>query len=590
MLLIWVLIMGLMGLSVVHTDAWAENGSIQMEAEIGYDGDYAGAWAPVLISLSNGENRERHGTLELYVHRHFAQNPVVVRSQLTLPPESSTRLSWTILGDQLSTARLVWREENGDTQELALLAHVVDPHPLQAGVLSSQQFGWEQRLGTILGNSNLRKIYFVQPEHLQLGPATLHFFDLLVIGDMYPGQLQEIHLQSLKGWVTAGGTLLINGGRLDEEELSALEDLLPQETGHLLARRQLGRGQVVLTTYDLANPLLDRGQEVLQRSWSEVLQGLDSGISPVMDERFSPSALVHASNLIPSLSLPGAGMISLLFILYVLIVGPVLYQVLRRRHKAEWAWWLVPLIAVVFTAGIVGYGTWVRGDGYVFHQVAVWELNGETGAQVTGAYAVVASSSADEIGVASNENVAVWPLVDSGSTAVWLPERKQVQYQDFKQWSIQNGRFTTWMEDVGRITAELTLEEGMVRGQVVNQTSYDLADVVVAVPGGGYMVLGDMARGESRAVSLAVTDAGEEKYVDWYGIYTGSNERIHRQQMMISDLPYLWNWERTQKGQEALVLGWTEVALPAFDVLDVQEKAEALNLVVTRISLKEENP
>ena len=58
----------------------------------------------------------------------------------------------------------------------------------------------------------------------------------------------------------------------------------------------------------------------------------------------------------PSISPPNFGLLLVMFIIYMIVVAPVLYLVLRRVDKREWSWWLIPLISIICGAAIFFFG------------------------------------------------------------------------------------------------------------------------------------------------------------------------------------------------------------------------------------------
>ena len=64
----------------------------------------------------------------------------------------------------------------------------------------------------------------------------------------------------------------------------------------------------------------------------------------------------NALSNLPSLDLPSARTVVLLLAVYILLVGPVNYIVLRWRKKLHWGWVTIPLITLVFTGLSFGVG------------------------------------------------------------------------------------------------------------------------------------------------------------------------------------------------------------------------------------------
>ncbi len=138
--------------------------------------------------------------------------------------------------------------------------------------------------------------------------------------------------------------------------------MLAQQDGIPVAvERDLGRGEVVylgvspgappLKSWDGTLPLIKRllADHALQLSYGDFL-------------RFSPSRGYYSGSLfdtyggmfaLPALDLPDPLLMGLFLLLYIIIVGPVNFIVLRRMRRAELAWLTVPLLVVLFS--VVAY-------------------------------------------------------------------------------------------------------------------------------------------------------------------------------------------------------------------------------------------
>ena len=88
-------------------------------------------------------------------------------------------------------------------------------------------------------------------------------------------------------------------------------------------------------------------------------------------------------NYFPSLALPPFSLFFWLLIGYAVLVAPVLYYVLKRFDRREWAWFLIPLIAIITSISIYVTGTSGKSS-LQAHTLNVVELDGQgQGTQLT---------------------------------------------------------------------------------------------------------------------------------------------------------------------------------------------------------------
>ena len=75
----------------------------------------------------------------------------------------------------------------------------------------------------------------------------------------------------------------------------------------------------------------------------------------------------------PALDAPGADVVGLFLLAYVLILVPINYLVLKRLDKKEWAWVTVPALVAVFAVTTYGVGYAAKGSSVFVNRAAVLE-------------------------------------------------------------------------------------------------------------------------------------------------------------------------------------------------------------------------
>ena len=61
--------------------------------------------------------------------------------------------------------------------------------------------------------------------------------------------------------------------------------------------------------------------------------------------------------------LPQIGRFVVIIILYIILVSPAAYFILKKKDKRQWLWVLVPVLACIFTAVIFFFGNSARQKG-----------------------------------------------------------------------------------------------------------------------------------------------------------------------------------------------------------------------------------
>jgi hypothetical protein len=147
---------------------------------------------------------------------------------------------------------------------------------------------------------------------------------------------------------SSGGQLVLD----DDDDVEALPEWRPGADGHALA----GRGEV-----RLVDGLLSSGD------WGDALAPATLGVGD------SPTGFVGVDMLVdPRLTLsqragvqlPELGTIIAVLAGYVLLVGPVMYLVLRRARRLTAAWVAIPAVALLVGTGVVLTGSGWRSSGH----------------------------------------------------------------------------------------------------------------------------------------------------------------------------------------------------------------------------------
>ncbi|OAT85020.1 hypothetical protein A6M21_07300 [Desulfotomaculum copahuensis] len=302
------------------------------------------------------------------------------------------------------------------------------------------------------------------------------------------------------GGLRSGGPLAVAAGRLVAGRALVVDDGVP-----VLARRQLGWGEVVYCGA-AAGDLGGSARGV----WSALLQnavpvtGVDHsppdsvtvpaagvknlplrGFYPVMTQ--AANQLAGPSAYIPQLAGPPAPVLVLLWLAYTAAVGPLLYYLLRRSGRRDWAWALVPAGALVAAGGFYLFTPAVRIPGCLTQTLSVVDILSPDLAAVRSGASIVAAKGG-ELTVHVAPGFIAGPAVGyaSGASPGLVQENGEqstvgfgrVQYNSLRQvyaYGLQRNR--------GSIAGRLYLEGKRIKGDLVNKTGLDLRDCKLILGG-----------------------------------------------------------------------------------------------------------
>jgi hypothetical protein len=512
-----------------------------------------GSWLAVRVSLSNsgpaidGELRLTalgavSSTQGLRVELAPGANQEHVVYVRTTAIGRRLRLALVAGSETVATTDLTYNQQHG------VGAYIVAerPHLLSGPVAEAVRAAGLERVTPVA----------LAPEDLPGKSIAWSSVDLLVWQDIDFGRLDGDQLAALRTWLVTGGDLVLIAGSLGPAPLAGLPDeLLPYRPTHeaeadlaqlqaalgelppepsplpllagdlqrgrvliegggamIAARTQIGHGSVTLAAIDATAPSL-AGSAAGAMLWRRTLPTSLLGQDEVLPQ--DDSFLDRALGSLPTVQVPRSDHLALLILAYILALGPINYLVLRRRDRREWAWLTMPVTILLFGVITFGYGSLLRGGSVIVNQLGI--VQGAAGASVglADVHVGVYSPARADFQV----RVGGGPLVSAPSTSEFDGGPREERPLDVLQgdtatvrsYGVSHGALRSFRAQAAvstpRIDSELRLNGQLVEGSVSNASGEVLEDVSLVV-GTAVMRLGDIAPGETLAVSLDTARRG----------------------------------------------------------------------------------
>ena len=390
----------------------------------------------------------------------------------------------------------------------------------------------------------------VTPEDLPSRVEGWNMLDRIVWQDVDAARLSPEQIDSMRGWVAAGGRLVIAGGTAGPRSLAAVPEVLlpyrptaitdvapatlagllgelpdgatdlPALSGELTegralatvgdrvvaAERAYGLGQVTLLGFDPAAAwIVESGAS--DGLWRRLLPPRTSGGLVFADDNM----LVSAVSQLPSLALPPVTGLIVLLGAYILLIGPINYLVLRRLDRREWAWLTMPILIVAFTAGAFGFGAALRGNDVIVNEIAI----------VSGAPGATDGSAQVYVGIFSPSRGRYQVRVPGGAllsspindffagqggvnTQLDVLQGDPARVRDL---AVGFGSLRTIRAEtpvtVPLIQTNLRLEDGRLKGTVTNQSNERLEKPAVVL-GGTVATLKDLEPGAEATIDVRI--------------------------------------------------------------------------------------
>lgn len=536
---------------------FAQGNGITLAVRPGFEGIYKdGRWMPVRITVAN-DGVDTRGTLHIDATRN--DGAVVTFSREVQLPTLSRRELYMYIPMEGYISNINVELVNRQGNELAkqsVRVNRADPVDLLYGVIANSPSTFNI-LADVRPLSGVA--YVAQLELADLPPADQGWqaLDALVISDVDTGTLTPEQRTALAAWVANGGRLIVAGGPGWQKTTAGLSELLPlqpsgtQTIGNfnalaayagaatpegngvaaigalaeaavvwvtaegqpLLTSRQLGFGQITFLAADPAfEPL--KGWDGLEPTFRNIMSVSAERPSWAGGMRNWYSAR-DAVNALPGLNLPSIWQICGFLALYILIIGPLNYLVLRRLKRRELAWVTIPAIVLIFSAGTYITGYQLRGTEATLHQLAVVQVWPDSDWARVDSVIGLFSPRRTGYDLEFAEGLLVRPMPSDGSYGA--PATNEVIQGDVTHVNdvrVDVGAVQAFVAQgktaAPRFTSTLTLEFGastsILKGAVTNASDLTLKGAVLLAPGTS-QPLGDFAPGATKDISLYLSGA-----------------------------------------------------------------------------------
>lgn len=630
----------------------APEDGIGIRAEIGLAGVVKESrWTRLRITVTNGTGKELSGELQFTMIQPNGGYNQQFASEAQLPAGSPVVIEMTVPGIPYNknNNRIRFVQTKGADQvvpitEGAAYVDTFTQNDTLIGVVARDPDTFN--FMPLLNQQGHRlKVQPISPDELPRRALQLDGLDMLLLNDTATGSWSGERVRAIRGWVQQGGTLIVAGGAGYAKTAEAFADLVPlaaegtsqwnnpdkltewgdqkaldaaaavtvstgklqagqiilADAGQILAAsRTFGSGQVVYAAFDpsLAPLAAWAGSPAL---WSRILVGtLGQPANQMAGAAFGYGngfwELDNAINQFPSIKQPPIGMLVLFFALYILVVAPVLFLILRAFDRREWAWWIIPIVSIACSFVIFNVGAADKNQ-MLAHSLRTVELagNGEAvrsatvgvfvpkGGNVRAAFESDAtlmpypdSSGGGTGNVDANETMQGVRMNGEAATAVW----RDVPYWSVRKAWLQyeaspgHGQFTVSAKSVSASHLELAIR---------NDTPTDLTNVSI-VTGGAAFPVGDLKAGESGSVALPAADLSSI-YAGWndYGGFVfprgaGQGDPYSRERGLLNG--YMNGEGRDLDERKPLIVGFSKDQTSWFTVQGKQAKSDNLTLWV----------
>ncbi|RNF40751.1 hypothetical protein [Planococcus salinus] len=400
-----------------------------------------------------------------------------------------------------------------------------------------------------VGNSGTTEIYHLNQQEefpLPADPLAWEMIDYLVIDEYAYSDLPDALQQTILQWVQQGGKVMFGAtgnvaaeagnlneflplslGESVEADLPSLESTVPayeaaavgesnillgQEEAILAASQPVGAGAVIQTSFSLGDEMV-----TAQQGYTETMESLfhtDAVVQNMYQDLSSKEMIADemaaVNELFESFAVSQTLIIAIIFV-YILLVVPVLYTVLKRKDKREYAWIAIPAIAVLTSIGLFVIGAKDRITNPQIQQTGFFEVTADQGlngyymnsllSNRGGDYEFTAPSSTTMTHRFSTDFTEESPhqsaMLEKQATQTNLTIR------DMKYWSVSSVLGESLIDQAGSFDIQLEVTDQTLTGTIQNNFPFAVEGMAVWT-GTRQLALGSLNPGETIEVSEAI--------------------------------------------------------------------------------------
>ncbi|ANU27821.1 hypothetical protein [Planococcus versutus] len=274
--------------------------------------------------------------------------------------------------------------------------------------------------------------------------------------------------------------------------------------------------------------------------------------------------------------------------LYILIVVPVLYIVLKKKDKREYAWFIIPTIALLTSIGLFAFGAKDRIGNPQIQQTGFFEVDADSGlkgyyvnsllSNRGGNYQFSAPTSTTMTTQLASEFSSTQPylaaILEKGATT------NQMTLRDMRYWSVQSIMGQSYIKDSGDFAIDLSVAEGKITGTIQNNFPFSVEDVSIWT-GTRLMDVGELNPGETLEVNETAQSAilsPAASVSQSYGYQPVANlkelKKARRQTLLSTSFEQL-----SQNGKSPYVIAYTKDAIVPITLENQRASVESVHLI-----------
>ncbi|MDB1956374.1 hypothetical protein PMY38_04050 [Clostridium tertium] len=545
----------------------SESEAYEIKVSYGIQGKYrAMKYIPVTVEVNSlerdfiGEIEVRVASSNMGTYDAYSKEVSLTKgeiSKVTIPVkvlENSSKMTVNIVEDGKVLSQKKTLISNGRVTETNLFTGVLTDDATSLGYIGNVKFdssrGFEGTIENVYLDENI------------IGENNLNIdgLDAIIINNYNMSNLKKEQYDAINSWINKGGTLILGAGAnesktigsidkdflqvksngVKEENLTLVEDNLKLITSNLEVKDakikngtsekplvysiEKGRGEILITTFDLGlEPLIS--SKDASKFLSLILTDAANGIfDKNMNGGYMGQGYYRARELMQSIpinEIVGTKSLIVVFGLYALIIGVVLYIVLKKLNKRDLTWISIPAISIVFALVIYFMGSSTRVNDVILNQNNIVSVD-KDGKGLAKGYIGIGTKYKEDVIIEKPEDVTMNYITQDthyyGNPEEEIKDRLRVKttykgnnsyftFADSDALDMKTFEVIGKEQVIPKIDSNFNLSDGNLNGVVKNNLDKNINKLIL-VAGQNVWDLGELPKGEEKAIEGAATSGG----------------------------------------------------------------------------------
>ena len=541
-----------------------EPDGLNIKVENGFGGEYKiGYYCPFTITIDNGY-KDFSGEIQLRMPNDYITDTLyAIKADIPKGTKETFKVDLPVFNYATRVKLLLVEGKNTIYEKNLTIKPGISTDMLMLGVLSdsNETVGYFTSIYDASGMLQPMKIVRLDEKNFPESDLALRAFNGIIINDFDTAKLNSKQYDALKKSVNAGTGLLVGTGGFAAKTFGAFTDnFIPGKVGavkkinttglsdiakvqqpfplninvadisikgakvmsvkgglKLIQELPTGKGDILVAAFDLGqkeignwNDRANFSSEILKKLFAYKLATMNTGNPQV--GLATPYYLDNYLRNIPELPRPNFLMIMLILGIYIIVVAPGTYMILKKIDKRELMWFVAPALGIVFAGILFFAGSSTRLNEPIVNYVDIMETSSD-GNSTLSTFASIFSPDRRDLIVTSDLKSKLIPMInanydpsintDDSSRKVFakitLGEKTGIEYKENGVGSSRIVSIDGEQEIKGGIKCEINRAAGDFQGYITNQTGMELEGITIMFKN-SFIRIDKLKDGEKRVI------------------------------------------------------------------------------------------